>query len=96
MGKTVRVPLSTTLATKSGKVAASGFSGNPKKITVDFTDEGLSDFPDANYSVTAIGDQAVRTWTYESLTASSFVINSNTNSPPTGDLSWTATAHGES
>jgi len=80
------------LDTKSDKEAASGFSGNPKKITVTLT----TAFADANYSVSVIGDLAVRTWTIESILAGSFIINSNTNSPPSGDVFWIAIKHGES
>jgi hypothetical protein len=80
----------TSLKTKSGVVAGASFTGNPKKATVTF---GAA-FTDANYSVSVIG-ATPRTWSVESYVAGSFVINSNANTLPTGNVYWLAIKHGE-
>ncbi len=75
---------------KAGSVAAVTFAGNPKKATVTFT----SAFPDTNYSIAITGADA-RSWTWESKASGSFVINSNSNTAPTGNTDWIAIYHGE-
>lgn len=75
---------------KSGVVAFGSFVGNPKKATVTFANA----FVNANYSTAIIGDNS-RGWSIESVTAGSFVINSNANQAPTGNTYWTAIKHGE-
>ena len=75
---------------KSGAKTSGSFTGNPRTATVTF---GTA-FPDANYSVTAIGVDG-RGWTIDSQVAGSFVINSNASSALTGSVSWTAIAHND-
>ena len=75
---------------KSGVETSGSFTGNPRTATVTF---GTA-FPDANYSVTAIGVDG-RGWTIDSQVAGSFVINSNASSALTGSVSWTAIAHND-
>jgi len=76
------------IATKSGKVLAATFAGNPKVATVTFA----TAFPDANYSVSIIGVDG-RSWKVASQLAASFIIDSGSNVALTGDVSWTATPH---
>lgn len=74
----------------SGVVAAGSFSGNPKKTTITFNTPLL----DANYSVSVMGINS-RSWSIESVTTNSFIINSNANTALTGNVYWTVTKHGE-
>ena len=78
------------LSTKAGTVAGSSFSGNPKKYTLTFG----SSFADANYSI-SISSEINRNFTYESKTASGFVINANANASFTEDVDWICIKHGE-
>jgi len=78
------------LKTKSGGVANTTFTGNPKKATVTFS----AAFTDTNYGVTITGEDA-RSWTIESKIAGSFVINSNANTSLSGTTYWHAIAYGE-
>jgi len=85
------------LATKSGKVLAATFAGNPKKATVTFT----TAFSDANYSVALTPVTSVTGSSYsadiESQLAGSFVINLGTNSVSSLiSINWVAVKHGES
>jgi len=85
------------LATKSGKVLAATFAGNPKKATVTFT----TAFSDANYSVALTPVTSVTGSSYsadiESQLAGSFVINLGTNSVSSLiSINWAAVKHGES
>jgi hypothetical protein len=73
---------------KGGIVAAGSFSGSPKKATVTF---GTA-FPNTSYNISISGADG-RTWTYESKTASGFVINANANASLTGEVSWQAVAN---
>jgi len=77
--------------TKSGRVAAGSFAGNPKKATVTF---GVA-FPNTNYNVTVTGADG-RSWIYESKLVGSFVINTQANAVLTGEVHWQAQADGES
>jgi hypothetical protein len=80
------------LVIKAGTVAQGSFSGNPKKATVEFT----TAFANTSYSLHINGSGAdVRTWTYESKLAGSFVINSNSNTALTAEVSWRAQKIGE-
>lgn len=81
---------SVSLEQKSGVVASGSFSGNPKKSTVTFT----TAFADANYSVSIIGIDS-RSWSIQSVSAGSFIINARANGALTGNVYWTATKHGE-
>lgn len=79
-----------SLSQKAGVVLPGSFSGNPKKTTVTFA----SAFADANYSVSIIGIDS-RSWSIESVSAGSFIINARANGALTGKVYWTATKHGE-
>ena len=68
---------------EAGSVSGSAFSGSPKKATITLTDAQ----PNATYSVTVTGEDA-RTWTIESRTTTSFVINANANEALTGLVFW--------
>ncbi len=74
----------------SGVVTSGNFSGNPKKTTITFN----TPLADANYSVSVIGVNS-RSWSIESVTSSSFIINARANSALTGNVYWTVTKHGE-
>jgi hypothetical protein len=80
-----------TLKTKSGYKIPSDFSLNPKKATVTF---GTAFPAGTTYSIEMSGTD-VRFWTWESVTVSGFVINSNANQTLTGNVHFTATVHGE-
>lgn len=71
---------------KSGFLTAGDFSGNPKTASVAFSIA----FPTTNFAVFINGSTDVRNWTYESVTSSGFVINTNANKALTGNVSWTA------
>jgi len=78
------------LKTKSGGIANTSFTGNPKKSTVTFS----TAFPDTNYGVTITGEDA-RSWTIESKVVGSFIINTNSNTGLSGTTFWQAVAYGE-
>lgn len=85
-----------SLPTKSGKVLAASFAGNPKKATVTFT----TPFADANYSVT-LGSVTTGNIAYvpviESQLAGSFVIDVTANNIANlTQINWTAVKNGES
>lgn len=75
---------------KAGSVAGASFAGNPKIFTVTFN----TAFPDANYAPNFLGSVS-RNWTVDSILAGSFVINTNSNTQPTGNIGWTAIAHND-
>jgi hypothetical protein len=68
---------------RSGIATSLDFSGIPLKATVILN----TPFTGDQYSVTINGEDP-RTWTYESKTSSSFVINSNSNVLITGEVGW--------
>lgn len=76
---------------KAGSVAAASFTGTPRKATITFA----TAFPDGNYRVAAIGQDG-RVWSVDAgRTASSFVLNSNSNTALTGPVDWIAIYDGE-
>lgn len=75
----------------SGVIAGGSFSGNPKKYTLTFSTPLI----DANYSVSIIGENS-RAWSIESVSANSFIINSNANTALSGNVYWAIKKHGES
>ena len=75
---------------KSGIVAPATFTGSPKTAPVVFT----TPFANANYSIEIRGIDN-RSWTYSAKTAAGFTINANANTALTGEVSWEATANGE-
>jgi len=81
---------SNVLKTKSGVIANTSFTGNPKTATVYFATE----FVDDNYAVVITGEDA-RSWTIESKILGSFIVNTNSNTSLTGNTYWIATAYGE-
>lgn len=82
---------SSDLKTKAGQVSAGTFASNPKTATVTFS----TAFPDANYSVTVLGQADGRTWKSASKVAGSFVINTQANAALTGAVDWIAVYQGE-
>lgn len=75
---------------KSGSVANTSFSGNPKMYSVTFG----TGFADNNYSVLVSGTD-VRSWSTQSKTANGFTINSNANQALTGSVHWLAAYHSD-
>ena len=68
---------------RSGEVSVESFIGSPRIATVTLSPS----LPNSNYSVTVTGGDA-RSWTIESKTASTFVINSNSNTALTNAVYW--------
>jgi len=79
------------ITTKAGRIAAGGFTGNPRKATVTFA----TAFPNTNYTITVLGADG-RSFIYESKLAASFVINTQANAALSGEVHWQAQADGES
>lgn len=75
---------------KAGSVAGASFAGNPKIFTVTFN----TAFPDANYALSYLGE-VDRGWVFSTKLAGSFIIDTGSNTQPTGDIDWTATAHND-
>lgn len=78
------------LVTKSAIVASGSFSGNPKVYAVTFS----TPFASANYAINITGID-VRIWTFESVSASGFTINTNANTALSGNVTWQAQLVGE-
>jgi len=78
------------LATKSGIEAGAGFTGNPRTKSVVFS----TAFIGANYSPSVVGDDN-RTWNISNRLSTGFDISSNSGSPVTGNVYWTAIYNGE-
>ncbi len=83
--------ISGTREIKTGVVAAASFTGSPRTATVTFATAMSS----TNYSITVTGSTA-RTWSYQSKTVNGFVINANSATALTGEVSWKAISNGES
>ena len=83
------------LATKSGMALVAAFTGNPKKATVTFA----TPFADAMYCPLLTPETSGNTGfgpVINSMTASGFVINMNTNNVTNLiAVHWVATYHGE-
>jgi hypothetical protein len=79
------------LRTKSGSVASGSFAGTPRTASVTFT----TAFSSTNYSIQITGSDN-RTFTYSSKATTGFTINTNANTPLTGNVDWVAIEHGES
>jgi hypothetical protein len=79
-----------SIITKAGIVAAGSFAGNPKKATVTFS----SAMANTNYTIGITGQDS-RAWSYESKTINGFVINANSNTALTGEVSWQVISNGE-
>lgn len=73
---------------KSGVVSNTSFTGAPYNYVVNLS----VSFPNTNYSVAVMGGDA-RSWTVESLTTSSFVINTNSNTALTSSVYWIANSN---
>jgi hypothetical protein len=85
---------SSIIELKSGVVAAGSFTGSPRKYTVTFASLGMTNFADSDYAIHITGIDA-RSWSYESVTASGFIINTRSATALTGTVSWTASKTGE-
>ena len=72
-------------STKSGYVTNTFFTGTPLTYTVILSPA----YPSTGYSVVVTGTDA-RSWTVENVIAGGFKINSNSNTPLTGDVYWIA------
>lgn len=83
-------PGTSSLALKAGVIAGGSFSGSPKKYSIVFA----TAFIDTAYGIALTGTDG-RSYTYESKTASGFIINANANTAISGEVSWMATASGE-
>ena len=79
------------LRTKSGSVASGTFAGTPRTAAVTFT----TAFANTNYSIQITGADN-RSFTYQSKATTGFTINTNANTPLTGNVDWVAIEHGES
>jgi hypothetical protein len=79
------------LKTKSGSVASGSFVGTPRTASVTF----VTPFSNTNYSIQITGSDN-RTFTYTSKATTGFTINTNANTPLTGNVDWVAIEHGES
>lgn len=75
---------------KAGLITAATFTGSPRKATVTFA----SAYPAATYAIGVTGSDG-RSWIFESVTASGFVINSQANGALTGDVHWQTQYQGE-
>ena len=82
--------IAAVLLPKSGSIAAGSFTGTPRKSQVTFATARA----DANYSIKISGTDA-RTWSWESKTASGFIINSNAAAALTGAVNWEICSYGE-
>lgn len=79
-----------SLDQKSGILANTSFSGNPKKSTITFS----TPYIDSNYTISIVGIDS-RVWAVESISAAGFTINANANQALTGNVYWTTTKNGE-
>lgn len=75
---------------KCGSVPGADFAGSPKKFTVVFTHP----YADDSYVITLSGDNS-RSFTWETKTASGFVINANAATALTGPVDWFTAKIGE-
>jgi hypothetical protein len=82
--------ISGTREIKSGNRAAGTFTGTPRTSTVTFSTPMSS----TSYTIAITGVDA-RTWSYQSKTVNGFVINANSGTALTGEVSWTAISNGE-
>jgi hypothetical protein len=80
----------TTLDVQAGSVLSTAFSGNPKTATVTMP----SAMPSTSYSVAITGNSDLRSWTVESKTTTTFVINSNSDQSLSGSVDWIVVNHG--
>lgn len=86
----IQGPPGTSRSTKTGIIAAGGFTGSPRKSVVVFAEPYL----DSDYTISVTGADA-RTWTYESKTEEGFTLNANAATALTGEVSWTTMVTGE-
>jgi hypothetical protein len=82
--------ISGTREIKSGNRTSGTFTGTPRTSTVTFSTPMSS----TSYSIAITGADA-RTWSYQSKTINGFVINANSGTALTGEVSWTAISNGE-
>jgi len=82
--------IAAVLLPKCGSVAVASFTGTPRKAQVTFATARAN----ANYGIRICGTD-VRSWSFESKTASGFIINSNANAALTGPVDWEISSYGE-
>lgn len=83
------------LEMKSLLLDGADFAGSPKKLSVLFVDEGLTDFaPGMQYSICVTGADS-RNWSYESRSETGFTINTHSNTAFTGEVSVQCVEVGE-
>ena len=87
---TNQIKIGLDLGIKSGTVRGTEFSGNPKTYKVIFTNAYSND----EYSINITGEDS-RNYTYQNKTSSSFVINTNSNTPFTNQVDWVTIKYGE-
>lgn len=87
---TNQIKVGLDLGIKSGSVRGTEFTGNPKTYKVIFT----TPYPDTDYSINITGS-INRNFTFESKTAASFIINSNSNTAFSDNVDWTTIKYGE-
>tara|TARA_S200002703_G_scaffold24300_2_gene21100 strand:+ start:7416 stop:11396 length:3981 start_codon:yes stop_codon:yes gene_type:complete len=87
---TNQIKVGLDLGIKSGFARGTDFTGNPKTYKVIFT----TAYSDTNYSINITG-VVNRNYTFQDKTASSFVINTNANTPFTDIVDWTTIKYGE-
>lgn len=82
--------ISGTRIFKSGTIAAGSFTGIPRTATVTFA----TAMPNTNYSISVLGVNS-RSWNFQSKTVNGFVINSNSITALSGEVTWQCISHGE-
>ena len=87
---TNQVKIGLDLGIKSGTVRGTDFTGSPLTIKVTFT----TPYPDTDYSVNVTGS-INRNFTFESKTAASFIISSNSSTSFSDDVDWFTIKYGE-
>ena len=85
-----QIKLGLDLGIKSGTVRGVDFTGTPLTIKVTFT----TPYPDTDYSVNVTGS-INRNFTFESKTAASFIISSNSSTSFSDDVDWFTIKYGE-
>lgn len=79
-----------SLKTKAGILSAGSFTGSPRKSSVTF----ITPFSSTAYGITLTGEDS-RIFTYSLKTSNGFTVSANSNGALTGEVSWVATASGE-
>jgi hypothetical protein len=80
----------TVLRLQAGTVTGASFTGTPRKATITFP----TAFANTSYTVVPVGLSDVRTFTIESKTTTTAVINTNANQVVSGNIDWIALPYG--